>query len=111
MSEYVYLYRMPPGPPASPQEMQGRMQTWMKWMKDLETKGALVSAGHPLGNEGGVVKDKGAVSDGPYAEMKDVIGGYSIVRAESLSEAMKHASGCPILAGGGAVEVRPIAKM
>jgi hypothetical protein len=114
MSEFVYLYRIRPEPPVSPQQMQQRMQSWMAWMEDLEKKGHLVTRGHPLAREGGgVVKDaKGSFNDGPYAETKDIVMGFTIVRAADLKEAIQLTTGCPILqGGGGVVEVRPIAQL
>ncbi len=50
------------------------------------------------------------VTDGPFAEAKDVIGGYSLIKARDLSEAAELAKGCPILDRGGRVEVRPVMK-
>ena len=112
MSEFVYIYRNPQGTSGSPQEMEGIMKAWKTWMANLETKGNLVNYGHPLGNEGRVVKNKkGAFSDGPYAETKDLVSGFSIIKAKDLSEAVELSLGCPIFERGGLVEVRPIAKM
>ncbi|MGH7285951.1 MAG: YciI family protein [Polyangiaceae bacterium] len=112
MSEFLYIYRNEQRPPSSPQEMEASMKLWVGWMKKLEEKGNLVNFGHPLVSEGRVVKNKkGAFSDGPYAETKDVVSGFSIVKAETLSEAVELSLGCPIFDGGGIVEVRPIAKM
>ncbi len=108
MSEYVYLYRMVPTPPASPQEGQERMKRWREWMKGIE--GHIVSPGHPLGASGSVAK-KGSVNDGPYAETKDIVMGFTVIRAKDLAEATKLSAGCPILEGGGIVEVRPILEM
>ena len=100
MSEYIYLYRFPAGPPSSPQEREQRMQRWTVWMNDLEKKGHLLNRGKPLDGRGAVVKDKkGAFTDGPYAEAKDI------------QEAIQLSLGCPILEGGGLVEVRPVLKM
>lgn len=111
MSEFVFLYRIPQTEPPSPREMQERMAAWMKWMKELEEKGHLVNAGSPLVNAGGLVR-KGGHSDGPYAETKDIVMGFSVISAKDAAEAMKLADGCPIVVGGGGlVEVRPIAKM
>lgn len=113
MNEFVFLYRMKPETSKpSAQLMQERMTVWMTWLKGLEAKGHMVSMGHPLADEGRVVKDKsGGFVDGPYAETKDVINGYSIVRAKDLAEAAQLAAGCPAVGFGGVVEVRPIAKM
>lgn len=111
MSKFVFLYRIPQGAPPSPREMQERMAAWMKWMKGLEDEGHVVAAGHPLASAGAVVK-KGGHSDGPYAETKDLVMGFTVVSAEDLAEAMDLAAGCPIVVGGGGmVEVRPVVEM
>jgi hypothetical protein len=113
MSEFVYLYRSPQTSPGSPAQMQERMQRWSAWFKDLESKGFLSSLGHPLERSGGgVVKDKsGSLSDGPYAETKDIVVGFSIIEAKDLKQAVTLSTGCPIFEQGGIVEVRPIMKM
>jgi hypothetical protein len=113
MTDFVYLYRRPSQGTESPQQMQERMQRWRAWFTDLEKNGNLPNYGQPLDNNGGgVVKDaKGRCSDGPYAETKDIVVGYSVVAANDLEHAMKLAQGCPIFEQGGMVEVRPILKM
>ena len=60
---------------------------------------------------GSVVKPDNVVTDGPYVEVKEAIGGYSIIKASSLEEATELSKGCPILSVGGSVEVRPIIPM
>src|SRR5579883_2344101 len=113
MSHYVFLYRLAPAPAQSPQVMQQRMQVWMGWMKQLEQGGHIAQPGNPLSRTGGgVVKDKkGTVSDGPYAESKDIVIGFTVIEAKDTDEALRLARGCPILEGGGLVEVRPVATM
>ena len=113
MSEFVYLYRGPATPPGSPQQMQERMQRWSAWFKEVEKMGHLVNLGHPLEQTGGgVVKDKnGKLSDGPYAETKDIVLGFSIIKAKDLQEAAKLVKGHPIFEQGGLIEVRPIKSM
>ena len=110
MSEYVFLYRGATDKRTlSPQEMQQSMQKWMAWFKELEKKGKLKSIGQPLESEGKVVGGrKKTVTDGPYAETKDIIGGYSLIEARSLDEAAELAAGCPGIETGGLVEVRPV---
>jgi hypothetical protein len=112
MSEFTYLYRggMPPG--ASPEQMQQTMQKWMTWMKELGQKGHLKDQGHPLERTGQVVsgKDK-TVTDGPFAEAKDVVGGYTLIEATDLRQAVELSKGCPIFDVGGSVEVRPVMKI
>lgn len=111
MSEFVFLYRIPQGEPPSPREMQERMAAWMRWMKDLDEKGHIAGMGHPLANAGAVVK-KGSHRDGPYAETKDIVMGFTVIAAKDLEEAMQLAGTCPIVVGGGGlVEVRPVAGM
>ena len=116
MSEFLYLYRneapskSQPGP--SPEQMQNSMQKWMAWMKELGEKGHLKDIGHPLEGTGKQVKGKQkAVTDGPYAESKDIIGGYTLVEARDIAHAVELSLGCPIFESGGNVEVRPIMKM
>jgi len=113
MSEFVYLYRRPAAPPGTPQQMQERMQRWAAWFKDLEAKGHLAAYGHPLATTGGAVArdSRGTVSDGPYAETKDIVIGFSIVEARDLDHALALAKSCPVFEQDGMVEVRPIMKM
>jgi hypothetical protein len=112
MSEFVYLYRGGERPSGSPEQMQQQMQKWMAWMKDLTDKGHIKDPGHPLERTGKLVRGRQrAVTDGPFAEAKDVVGGYTIVQAKDLADAVSLTSGCPILDIEGFVEVRPIMKM
>jgi len=115
MSEFLYLYRNPANSqfaPDSPHQLQERLAKWTAWFKDLEAKQHIKSPGHPLESKGAVVKDKrGTVTDGPYAESKDIIGGYSLIEAKDLAQAAELARGCPIFEHGGVVEVRPIRQM
>ena len=88
------------------------MQKWVAWLKGLEDKGHMKDRGQPLEPEGKVVKGDGKlITDGPYAESKDIIGGYTLVQAKDLSQAAELARGCPIFDRGGLVEVRPVMEM
>jgi len=79
---------------------------------EIGAKGVIKDPGHPLERSGKVVRGKPvAVSDGPFAEAKDVIGGYTLIEASDLAHASEIAKGCPILEVGGEVEVRPVMKM
>ena len=111
MSEFLYLYR---GGQAgrSPERMQEMMQKWIAWLKDLAAKGHIKDQGHPLERSGKLVKGKQkTVTDGPFAEAKDVVGGYTLIEAFDLEQAVELSKGCPIFEVEGAVEVRPIMKM
>jgi hypothetical protein len=70
----------------------------------------LTDRGQPFERGGKVVRQQ-TVVDGPYTESKDTIGGFSIVEARDLDEAVALSHGCPALDGGGSVEVRPVMKM
>jgi hypothetical protein len=83
----------------------------MSWMKDLTEKGHYKASGPRLEAEGRVVRKPGAISDGPYTEAKDIVGGFMIVEAKDIDEAAQLAGGCPIFARGGFVEVRPVMKL
>jgi hypothetical protein len=107
MSEFTYLFRgrLTSG---SPDEMQQHFRAWLAWFKQLEATGHLKEPGHPLQKTGSVVMGKQKiVHDGPFAEAKDVVGGYVVVEARDLAHAVELSKGCPILEVGGSVEVRP----
>ncbi|HYL20745.1 MAG TPA: YciI family protein [Gemmatimonadales bacterium] len=115
MSEFVYLFRSTDAASraamGSPEQMQKSMQTWMAWMQQLSAKGHIKDRGHPLERSGKLVTGKQkTVTDGPYAESKDIIGGYTLIEAKDLAQAVELSLGCPILEGGGIVEVRPVMK-
>jgi hypothetical protein len=108
MSEFLYLYRGGSAP-TSPEQMQQTLEKWVAWFKDLGAKGNLKEPGHPLVQSGKVVSgQQKTVTDGPFAEAKDVVGGYSVIEAADVNQAAELAKGCPILEAGGGVEVRPI---
>jgi hypothetical protein len=111
MSEFAFLFR---GRQTftSPEQTQQHMQQWLKWFKELGAQGLLKDPGHPLESTGKVVKgSQKIVTDGPYAEAKDVVGGYIVVEARDLAHAAELSRGCPILEVGGSVEVRPLQKL
>jgi hypothetical protein len=110
MSDFLYLYRGGDST-GTPEQMQQSMQKWTTWLGDLGAQGKLKSGGEPLERTGKVVKKRTTITDGPYAEIKDLVGGYSIVQAKDIDEAAKLAAGCPIFDNGGFVEVRPIMQM
>ena len=111
MTEFTFLYRGT-SRATTPDEQQKVFAKWSAWFESLKQRGALVNIGHPLEKQGSVVAGTSkVVSDGPFAEAKDIIGGYSIVSASSLAAATEFAKGCPILEHGGSVEIRPIMRM
>jgi hypothetical protein len=109
MTEFIFLYRGGE-PPADPVLRQEVMQHWAAWMKSLADSGHLVERGHPLERSGRTVRGK-IVMDGPFAETKEVVCGFTVIRAADLAEAAELAKGCPIAQAGGAVEVRPVMRL
>ena len=110
MSEFTFLFR---GRNyfASPEQAQQNVQQWLAWFKALGAAGHLKDPGHPLERTGAVVTGRQKiVTDGPYAEAKDLVGGYIIVEARDLAHAAELSKGCPILDVGGSVEIRPVQK-
>lgn len=112
MSDFLLVFRMDPPStqtPPSPEQMQENLKKWMGWIDGLTAKGKLVNGGQRLTMEGKVVRANNLVTNGPFVEVKEAIGGFTMVRADSLEEAAELAQGCPILfAPGGSVEVRKI---
>jgi hypothetical protein len=116
MSEFVLLYRNTleahKEAMGSPERAQQSMAKWRAWFKKMTDNGQLKAVGQPLERVGKVVGGKKkTVTDGPYAEAKDVVGGYSIIDARDLEQAAQIASGCPVLDVGGSVEVRPVMQL
>lgn len=111
MNEFVYLYRGYEES-ASPEDMQQKTAKWMTWLKELSDKGHVKALGEPLLPGGMVVKGKKKqVIDGPYAEAKDLVGGYSIILARDIKQAVEFSLSCPIFEDGGSVEVRQIRQL
>lgn len=109
MSEFMMLFRHTPVADfqPSPEELQATIRRWQDWIGGIAAQGKFVST-NQLGFEGKTLKSGNVTTDGPYAEVKEIIGGYIIVKADSLDEAISLAAGCPVLEIGGHVEVRNI---
>ena len=111
MSEFLFLYRGG-DTERSPERMQQTMQKWMSWLNELGEKGHIRDQGQPLERTGKLVKGRQkSVTDGPFAEAKDVVGGYTVIQARDLAQAVELSKGCPIFEADGAVEVRPVRKI
>ena len=94
----------------SPEQMQQVFDQWMTWFNRLKDEGTAI-AGNPLEREGKIVSGKNGrvVSDGPFAESKETIGGYFLLKVATMDEAVAIAQQCPGLPYGIRVEVRPVA--
>ena len=117
MADFLFLYRNTQEDAqkymGSPEAAQSSMKLWMAWISELEAKGHLKSRGEPLERSGKVMTGpKKQVTDGPYAESKDIVSGFSLITAKDEAQALELAQGCPVLRGpGGSVEVRPVMKL
>ena len=100
---------------AGTEEMQAVMQEWGDWFKQLESTGNLRNPGAALGPNGAVLSKKGngITTDSSMSEVKELVGGYSVIQADSLEAASELAKGTPFLKNNpqGAVAVRPILEM
>jgi hypothetical protein len=113
MNEFVLIFRsdFQPEVKFSPDEMQAIMQQWQTWMGGMAAQNKLASSGNRLGGNGKTVRQGNVITNGPYAEIKEMLTGYIIVNADSIDEAAEIAKGCPILHVGGNVEVRNVIPM
>ncbi|WP_299315463.1 YciI family protein [uncultured Aquimarina sp.] len=95
----------------SPEGMQKHMEHWQQWMSNLALEDKLVG-GQPLMNEGSTLTEGGKkVIDRPFAEGKELVGGYLLIKADSLTQATKIAKDCPSFEYDCSVELREIAPM
>ena len=97
--------------PMSPEQLQAMVKPWQDWMGSIAAQNKLANPGNRLEPDGKVVNANNVITNGPYVEIKEAIGGYIIVKAESLDEAAELSLGCPILHVGGNVEVRALITM
>jgi hypothetical protein len=112
MNEYALIMRHEDGSKiASPEQMQVWMKQTMDWIGTIAAQDKFVGGtGLPF-DGASVVGHNGVVTNGPFGDIKETIGGLITVKAESLEEAIEFAKGCPVLQGeGNTVEVRRIAK-
>lgn len=110
MKDFALLFRQPSYDysKASPAEMQALAKKWHDWVGGIVAQGKLVSHGPRLALEGKVLKAGGIVTDGPFVEIREMLGSFIVVKADSLEEATTLAHGCPALDTNGSVEIRPI---
>ncbi|MCW3086280.1 MAG: hypothetical protein JWP12_3646 [Bacteroidetes bacterium] len=114
MKEYLLLFR---GGDAerkqfSPQQIEAHMKRWTEWIGGIAQSGNLVGA-QPLTNEGRVLSGTSKkLTDGPFIEGKEILGGYVLVKAANFDAAVKISEACPNLElESGTVEVRETGVM
>jgi len=112
MKEYILLFRHENVKgKVSPEQIQTWMKQQMDWTNSIAAKNKFVGGTGLLFDDAKVVNHKKFVTNGPFGDIKETLGGYIIVKAESADEAAEFAKGAPILQGeGNTVEVRQILK-
>jgi hypothetical protein len=112
MKEYILLFRHENmNGKVSPEQMQQWMKQQMDWVNNIASKNKFVSGTGLQFEDARVVNHKKIVTNGPFGDIKETLGGYIVVKAESADEAAEFAKGAPILQGeGNTVEVRQIVK-
>lgn len=111
MSQFMLFIRNGDEPNEfSPEQIQQAIQRFSAWAKKLREQGKLIAAEKLKDNEGLLLSGRNGhiVVDGPFAETKETIGGYFIVEAGSLEEAIEITKECPALSHGGKVELRAV---
>ena len=114
MAKFMYLFRsdFDTRHSMSPEQMQQILKKWMDWKETLEKNGHSKQFGERLDITGKVVRGRSkSVTDGPFVEVKDAVGGYILVDAQNMDQAVEVARGCPILENDGSVEIRPVISM
>ncbi len=108
MKDYMLLFRggldwLNP----SPEQLQQATVRWKGWMDKLVKEGNFGQSGIRLSKDGTTIRGKDKrVVDGPYAEGKEIIGGFMTIKARDLHHAIEIAKDCPIFDNGGSAEVR-----
>ncbi|WP_315823349.1 YciI family protein [Paraflavitalea speifideaquila] len=114
MDEYLLLMRLDlitREAQPSPEQLQVYMKQYQDWVGGIAAQNKF-GGGTSLSTEGKVLKPDNVVTDGPYAEIKESIAGFIIVKADSFEEAVAMGQACPILQGqGNSVEVRKVVKV
>ncbi len=109
MAKFLLVYRdsTEPSSQPSPEEMQGFLAMWGEWFKQFGPK--ILDGGDALLPTGRVIKPDGEIANGPYVEAKEMVGGFSVIDAETYEAAVEIAKECPIVKIGGAIEIRQFA--
>lgn len=108
----MMIFRHTPNPDfqMSPEQLQASIKQWQDWIGSIAAQGKFIGT-NQLGFQGKTLLPNKVVTDGPYTELKEIVGGYVLCKATNIDEAIKMAEGCPIFQMGGHVEVRDIMKL
>jgi hypothetical protein len=98
-------------PERTEEEKKILTKKWMDWIGGIAAQNKLTDRGNRLESSGKVLKSSNVITNGPFSEIKESIGGYSIVKAGTYDEAVEIAKGCPVFSVGGVVEIREISVL
>jgi hypothetical protein len=111
MEKFMYLFRGGDYAGLSPEGMEADRQKWFNWIGSLHTSGHFV-AGEPLLASGKQVNGLNkTIIDGPFLESKELVGGYIVILAKNIEEALEISMNCPVFDLDGKLEIRPVRKM
>ena len=110
MKDFVLIFRQPSYDYSNTaqDEMQALGKKWSDWIGGIAAQGKLKNNGMRLAMDGKVLKAGGLVTDGPFVEIRERLGSFIVVQADSLEEATTLAHGCPALDSEGSVEIRAV---
>jgi hypothetical protein len=116
MPNYMLLLHTNPGRPTtrSPDEMMAMTKAYMGWADKMRAEGRLKGGEKLTFDAGKAMRSRDGrvtVTDGPYAESKEIVGGYFAISAKDYDEACRVAESCPHLGYGGGIEVRQVDQM
>jgi len=110
MKDFILLFRQAGNeqPLLNDEEIANINKKWQDWIGDIDAQGKLSDHGSRLEKAGKVLKPGGVITDGPFVEIRESLGGFIVISAENLEEATTLAHGCPILESNGSVEIRAL---
>jgi hypothetical protein len=110
MEKYMFIFIGGDASQLSPEKQEAQMNKWFAWVQKLQEQGRYAS-GEALLPGGKTIRSvKKTVTDGPYAESKEVIAGYFVVKAKDLADATELAKEYPDFELGGVIEIREVVK-
>jgi hypothetical protein len=113
MEEYLILMRLDlitKEAQPSPEQMQEYMKIYNDWVGSIAAQNRYIG-GKGLSTEGKVIRSNDMITDGPYAEIKESLAGFIMIKARDFDDAVRIAKDCPILEGDNSVEVRKVVSV
>jgi hypothetical protein len=110
MEKYMFIFLGGDPSHLSPEAQQAHMQKWFAWVEKLTNEKRYVAGEALIPGGKTIAGKKKTITDGPFAESKEVVGGFFVVLAKNLDEAVQIAKDCPDYDLNGIVEVREVMK-